>query len=312
MRTSPSIQYINLKNVDYRKPDFYIVGAPKCGTTSMFESLIQHPNVFSSIRKEFYFFGSDLGMSRLNKKEYLEYFLNASEDEIIGEASTWYLYSNTAAEEIRNFSKSSRIIIMLRNPIEMVHSLHSQLVFSGDETCKDFEKAIYLEEQRKKGKALPNSKRLPVQCFFYSDIGKYTSQVQRYINTFGLESIHLIIFDDFKDNLLGEYQKTLQFLHIDPTFTPYLGHGNPNKEARIKLITRFLRNPPDIVNSLSKKILPSNQRETIIRFLWRLNSRYSNRKPLSPQIESYLKNIFKQDVVSLSMLINRDLTSWVR
>src|SRR5665647_751711 len=112
-----------------KRPDFFIVGAPKCGTTAMNNYLAQHPDVFMA-QKEIHYFGSDLKMRvKVSESEYLNYFQNAEEKKLIGEASVWYLFSEKAAAEIKAFSPQAKIIIMLRDPIDVLHSLHSQHLF---------------------------------------------------------------------------------------------------------------------------------------------------------------------------------------
>src|SRR5258706_10449866 len=107
-------------------PDFFIVGAPKCGTTAMNDYLGQHPDIYMA-PKELHYFGADLKIKdKISESAYLQYFKNAGNKKILGEASVWYLFSGTAAKEIKNFSPDAKILIMLRNPVEVVYSLHSQ------------------------------------------------------------------------------------------------------------------------------------------------------------------------------------------
>src|SRR5438093_1590857 len=111
-----------------RLPTFFIVGAPRCGTTALYTYLRQHPDLFLPENKEPHFFGSDLyhpGFVR-NLDEYLSLFLEAGNKKRAGEASVWYLYSRNAAAEIMAFCPSARIIAMLRNPVDMMYSNYCQ------------------------------------------------------------------------------------------------------------------------------------------------------------------------------------------
>ena len=116
------------------KPDFFVVGAPKCGTTAICAYLGQHPEVFIPRIKEINFFGSDLtGLrSARNLNEYLAFF-EPGDGKCCGEGSTWYLFSKTAASEIHRHNPSAKIIIMLRDPVEAMYSLHNQLLYNGNE-----------------------------------------------------------------------------------------------------------------------------------------------------------------------------------
>src|SRR5687767_1010670 len=106
---------------EMHKPNFFIVGAPKCGTTSLYEYIRVHPEVFMPDRKEPAFFCSDFYKPRrMKEEEYLSLFREAGSAKWIGEASTWYLYSDKAREGIKAFCPDARIIIMLRNPVDMM------------------------------------------------------------------------------------------------------------------------------------------------------------------------------------------------
>ncbi len=166
------------KKLKLKKPDFFIVGAPKSGTTALNNYLSQHPDVFMA-QKELHRFGSDLKMRIVpSQEEYLQSFQSAGEGKLIGEASVWYLFSKTAATEIKRFSPAARIVIMLRNPVEVLPSLHSQNLYNGNEDTKDLKKALDLDVERKKGNFLPDS-----LDFFalpsYFDSALYFEQVKR-------------------------------------------------------------------------------------------------------------------------------------
>ena len=121
------------------KPNFFIVGAPKCGTTAFNADLKRHPDVFIPERKEIHFFGHDLKLDgeRPSLEAYLALFAPSASRCAIGESSVFYLFSRTAADEIYSFNPDAQIIIMLRDPIDMVHSLYYH-------TCKNSMKRIYL------------------------------------------------------------------------------------------------------------------------------------------------------------------------
>ena len=111
------------------KPDFFIVGAPKCGTTALYTYLKQHPEIFMSPQKEPQFFANDVLGDRRHTctwAEYLSCFAAARGAKRIGEASVAYLGSPCAPKQIKMFNPAAKIIIMLRNPVDMMHSLHNQ------------------------------------------------------------------------------------------------------------------------------------------------------------------------------------------
>ncbi len=183
-----------------RKPDFFIVGAPKCGTTAMNDYLQAHPEIFIPAKKEIHFFGADLQFQRprVTLPEYLSYFAPVQREKRVGEASVWYLYSQQAAAEIKSFSPAARILIMLRNPVDMMYSLHSQRLYNDNENLVNFEEALAAEADRRQGKRLYQN-ALNTMGFFYRAAATYTPQVQRYFEVFGREQVHVIIFDDFTE-----------------------------------------------------------------------------------------------------------------
>ncbi len=144
-----------------RGPDFFIVGAPKCGTTAMTDYLGQHPEIGMCAQKETQHFATDLYprfeiRSRhewLTQDEYMKLFEGAQNRKRLGEASVWYLYSSAAPREINEFSPAADIIVMLRNPLQALPSLHSQFVFMGIEPVEDFERALDLDEERERGRS---------------------------------------------------------------------------------------------------------------------------------------------------------------
>ena len=164
-----------------RTPNLFIVGAPKCGTTSLDNYLRQHPDVFMSPKKEPHYFGSDLYAPRFIRdwETYRVLFSGATDEAVVGEASVWYLYSQNAAREIHSVCPNAKIIIMLRNPVDQMHSLHSQRLYSGLETIRDFEDALAAEADRKRGQRIPPHAH-PVEGLFYGDVASYAYQVERY------------------------------------------------------------------------------------------------------------------------------------
>ena len=126
------------------KPNFFIVGAPKCGTTALYRYLRLHPNIYMPAKKEPHFFAQDLGSYPAIKTmdQYSALFAGAEPRHTgIGEASVYYLRSTVAIPNIRAFNPEARLIAMFRNPVEMVHSFHSQLLYWSEESVTDFEAA---------------------------------------------------------------------------------------------------------------------------------------------------------------------------
>ncbi|MBA2556652.1 MAG: hypothetical protein H0V12_04785, partial [Chloroflexi bacterium] len=145
------------------RPDFFIPGAPKSGTSSMYEYLRQHPEIYLPSLKEPRHFcpDQDSGSDRdglffvRDRDEYLALYAGVRGEKRIGDASVQYLYSRVAAERIREFNPDARFIVMLRNPVHMAYSLHGQRLAGGGEDIEDFGEALEAEADRREGRRLP-------------------------------------------------------------------------------------------------------------------------------------------------------------
>lgn len=293
------------------KPDFFVVGAPKCGTTAMCEYLSKHPQVFIPYMKEIHFFGSDLRRRRVvnNLDDYLALFYD-SEGCVCGEGSVWYLYSKHAAHEIYSFNPNAKIVVMLRNPVEFVYSLHSALVFSGDEPIEDFSKALDAEKDRKQGRRLPKLNRQP-EALLYTEAAQFATQLQRYFDVFPREQIHVIIYDDFKQDTSSCYRNLLAFLDVDPSFKTDFKVVNPAKVVRFKLLRYLKQHPPKLLRTIGRALVPARVRYRINKKFFRLNSRPQQRQPMDSLLQQQLKTQFTPQVEQLSTMLNRDLSHWI-
>ena len=293
------------------KPNFFIVGAPKCGTTAMNDYLAQHPDIFMA-KKEIHYFGSDLKTRlKISESEYLQYFQQAGNKKIIGEASVWYLYSKKASIEIKKFSPEAKILIMLRNPVEVLYSLHSQHLFDGNENVTDFEEALNLDAERKRGNRMPHS-----LDFFalppYRDSVLFAEQVRRYLDSFGRENIHVVLYEDFIADTEKAVTETLNFLGLDRKIQMTYNVINPNKRIRFFSLHRLLKNPSVGIKKLARIILPFKKlRHRIMVYLFKWNIHIKARDKMNDQLYARLKASFSDDISSLEKIIHRDLTSWL-
>lgn len=300
--------------VDARRPDFFIVGAPKCGTTAMYEYLRQHPDIFMADTKELHFFGSDFQRRRtprLTLEQYLSYFTPATTESRVGEASVRYLHSRTAAVEIANFSPGARAIIMLRDPVEMMYSMHSELAFSGMEDIQNFAEALDAEDDRRAGRRIPAATNI-ADVLFYRDAAKFTAQVERYFDALGRDRVRVIIYDDFRDDTPRSVRETFAFLDVDESFEPRTGVVNPSKRPRSRVLQRFLAAPPGWLRGAVRATVPRQARKRTYKRMMKLNARYESRQPMDPALRAELTAEFSSEVASLGRLLKRDLSHWSR
>ena len=290
-------------------PNFFIVGAPKCGTTAMNNYLSEHPEIFIPDIKEVHFFGRDLDITKgalRDEAAYLALFAGAKGEKRLGEASVWYLYSRTAAQEICDFNPDAKIIVMLRNPADMLYSQHSQFLYNGNEDIEDFREALAAEPDRKAGRRIPKSAHL-VDGLFYSETVRYAEQIERYFGRFGRDNVHIILYDDFRADLPGTYRNLLRFLGVSEDFLPAFAVVNPNKRARSALLRNFVQEPPESIKRLSRVFFPRSVRQRVMKGLDQANVRYEARAPLDPELKGELERRFAPEVEGLERLLGREL-----
>lgn len=291
------------------RPDFFVVGAPRCGTTFMYEYLRQHPQVFMPDRKEPHFFSTDLDSGSYldslsfmrDETEYLQLFRPARTGQRVGEASTWYLYSAEAASNIARFSPQASILILLRDPVEMLYSLHGQRVFGGSENL-GFAEALVAEDERRRGLRIPPRAR-NIKGLFYRDVGRYAGQVERYLSLFGPAQVKVLIFEEFRADPASAYRETLEFLGVDPTFSPDLRVVNASASRRSWRLQQMLLSP--IMVRLGRAVIPAILRPSVGPLIDRLNSRSRVREPLDLELRARLGAELRSDVVRLGQLLGR-------
>ena len=220
-----------------------------------------------------------------------------------------YLYSKCAAAEIKEFCPEARIIIMLRDPVEMLHSKHSQSIFSGNEVINDFEEALEAEADRRLGRRIPRGVKLDA-TLFYRDIGRYAEQVQRYFDVFGRENVHVIVYDDFQDDTASVYRETLRFLGVDQEFQPCFEVKNPNKVVRNHVLHRILRSPQSPLVRIGRLIVPFRFHRKVTVAFRGIYTSYVPRPPMNPGLRLRLQAEFAPEVERLSELLGRDVTHW--
>lgn len=293
-------------------PDFFIVGAPKCGTTSMGQYLGQHPEIFV-IRGEPHYFGSDIAYNRprLSRDQYRKLCRRRGGKRLCGDRSTWYLYSERAAAEIRAFNPNARIIAMLREPVAMIRSLHRHHVLRGQrDDLVRLEDALAAEPERRRGRRVPPNARF-ASSLLYTDIPRYSEQLERYFRCFGRERVQVILFDDLVSDPAGTYAGTLAFLGADPAFTPDFevhNAGAPTSRSPLyrawKATTLRYR-----ARSLVPEKLYTAIRERRRRRLARA-AESAPAMPMSAELRNRLRKRFAAEVDRLEALLDRDLSAW--
>ncbi|MCY7408740.1 MAG: sulfotransferase [Chitinophagales bacterium] len=297
------------------KPNFFVVGAPKSGTTSLYIYLSQHPQVFLPRKKELNYFCFDLHFNYplLSYQQFMSYYEEVKNETAIGEISVWNLFSKDAAQKIFDFNPESKIIIMLRNPVEMMYVLHSNHLYSGNENINDFGEALNEEEIRKRGELIPNNIRCPYEGLQYREVAKYSKQVLQYFKIFGRENVKVILFDDFIGETERSFKEILLFLKVDENFLPELKPYNVSKTTRSKFLKQLITNPPSFIKRIGKIFFPhqTKRRDWLMIKLWKLNSKKLERRKMDERLREKLILEFTPEINELQKVIEKDLSHWL-
>jgi hypothetical protein len=278
----------------------------------MAQYLGQHPEVFV-VRGEPHFFGSDIDYNprRLTRSQYLKICGLSAGKPVVGERSTWYLYSERAAEEIHSFNPEARIIAMLRNPVEMVHSLHRHHFQRGRrDDLEHLADALTAEPDRRRGRRIPPNARF-TSSLFYTEIPRYSEQLQRYFDRFGRERVHVILFDDLKRDPAATFRDTLRFLGVDHSFKTDFAVHNVGGPTPDHLLYRLWK--ATTLRYRIRSAVPSRLYDAIRKRRRRQLSQRADRRP-RPRLDRdslrLLERQFAGEIERLEALLGRDLSAW--
>jgi len=298
-----------------KRPHFFLIGAPKSGTTALYEYLREHPKIFLC-EKDLNFFSEDIpGMRRVRAEdEYLELFAGArDEHRAVGEASSLYLFSSVAAQRIREFAPNAKLIALLRNPIDLAYSFHGQLLYSGEEDVEDFEKAWALQDERRAGRSIPRRCTAPEQLQ-YREIAALGTQIQRLTTLFPATQLSLHLHDDLVRDPGVVYEAVLAFLGVPSDNRTEFPRVNVAKSHRNDAVGAFTEQPPALIRKtvrLVKKILRIEELGIMSR-LRAVNDAERKRPPLDPAFRNQLRDVFRPEINLLSSVLDRDLSHWLK
>lgn len=299
-----------------RLPNFFIVGAPKCGTTALSEYLRAHPQIFMSRPKEPNYFLLDLPGTNRPVKEwdsYLKLFSSARPSQTaVGEASAWYMYSKVAIPELIRRLPEARIIVLLRDPIELALSMHAQQLSMSYEVERSFEKAWHKCEQRRQGRGVPatcpNGKEL-----LYDEIPLLGQQLKRILEYVPRENIHCYFYEDFRNDPGRIYREVLEFLEVPDDGRREFKKVNPRKHTRSLLLAQLTQQPPSSLTRsaawIKRRI--GVERLGVLRALRRLNYQPAPAATLPSILLSEMRDHFASDVALLQSLTGRNLQHWL-
>ena len=295
-------------------PNFLIVGAGKSGTTSLYEYLNQHPDIYLSPVKEPCYFSDGNPRFVRSNDEYEALFDGRTTEKAIGEASASYLYDPEAPKKIQELLNKVKIIIMLRNPVDRAYSQWGQIFYHLGFENLPFEEALREEDARISHGKYHEDSPFYYGFYHYFHAGLYYEQVKRQFDHFGRDMVQVHIFEEFILDPLKTCKAIFSFLGVDPSFTPIIKKHNVAASFRFGFLHRFLLNPPLFLEK-TYQCLPVRYRLIIFkaaRTLFRMNLHDQARPPLEENVRNQLMERYLEDIHRLETLLGRDLSIWYR
>ena len=283
-------------------PTFFVVGAPKAGTTSLYFYLNQHPEIYLPKVKEPHFFSCPEVLEsyyqvRFITKEadYFALYSNHKHETVAGDMSPSYLSYPMVAERIKRFSQKAQIIIVLRDPVSRAISHFLMDVRKG-------------YQKQKLSQFLKKPEESPLFYKEYIENGFYYEQVKQYYQTFPKEQILILLFDELINDPLRFVKTIFKFLKIDSDFTPDMKEiHNTSLTPRIKALKVFMGDT--FVNNKAKQLLealPDRATSFIKKKLFK-----EDKKALYLFEKNHLLDFYRQDILKLARLIEMDLSHWL-
>jgi Sulfotransferase family len=297
---------------------FFIVGAPRCGTTTLASMLKGHPAVCFAVPKEPHYF-SRLPTTWSSERvlaDYLPAYFRHWDGAapVLGEGSPSYLYSDRAVGAIDACFPGARYIVMVRDPLELVASHHKRMLYTLDEDEPDLAKAWALQEQRRRGERVPRRCRDP-RLLDYEGVGRVGARCEALLRRAGRERVRFVLLEDLRADPLGTYRGTLAFLSLEDDGRTALPRRNESRAVRSVPLHLLLSQPRSEAVRVALARLRRSRRfrpaAKLLKRLRRANREASAPAPLTPEMREMLSRAFAEDVRVLSRVVGRDLGHWL-
>lgn len=288
--------------------NFFILGAPKCGTTSLAVWLKSHPDIFMAEHKEPHHFNIDHNFVVYgNKEDYEALFEKASTEKVIGEASVWYLYSSVAVPSIERKYHNVKYVVCVRHPVMMAMSLFLEQRYATNENVDDFYAAWQLSPRRRIGGAVTKWCREP-KHLDYQRACSLGEQISRLYEIVPKERVKIVFLEDVKKDPLSVYLDLLSFLNLKDDGRRVFDTENSAKAVKYVFLKRFVR----ILGKI-RAIVPIKRRMGILNKINEGNKKKLEVKPsLSSEQYCEILGYYRNDIDLLARLSGKDLSDWLR
>jgi len=302
-------------------PTFFIVGAPRCGTTSLSRYLADHDQICFSQPEEPHYLARAPGDTPLSEyvQTYTDLFFSHYDGErAVGEGSVSYFYKEDVVQRILSLNSEARFIVHVRNPVEQLRSYHQRLLFLMDETVEHFRTAWDLQDARAEGRHVPDTCR-DRRMLLYREVGRLGSYLERLVDIAGRDRVHVVVFDDFIDEPRSVYDSVCRFVGVRPDERSSFPPVQVTKDYRFEWLQKVLYRPPNVLTRFVSSRTGNGdwaqwERNALMglrNLLVRFNTRTKSPPPLSLNTRALLRDTFEPEVHKLSHLLDRDLTHWL-
>jgi len=304
-------------------PNFFIIGAQKAGTTSLYHYLNQHPQIYMSPVKEPFFFDHKINSKGdvvqqefagrrqaprfANLEEYQALFRGVDGETAIGEASPLYIYAPGTPERIKEHAPEARSVALLRNPADRAYSAFLHALRIGVEPLTDFAQALREEDER-----IRNGWHY---VFHYRNRGLYYEQLKRYYEVFGRESVGVWLYDDLKEDPASMVRSVFRFLGVEDAFDSDISSAHNPAGVPESQTARAMVRAADTTVGVLRKVFPPTSR--IFPYVSKArqavqSQAFTEPPPIDPEIRKALIERYTEDILKLQQLIGRDLSSWLK
>lgn len=289
-------------------PNFFLAGAPRCGTSSLFAYLRQHPDVFLPEDKlkepNFFMPQGFVNNHLLDTQGYVDMFAGQGDKRRRGEASVMYLYCPETPETLKALGDDVKILFNLRDPVDFVFSLYHMMHSLGYEDAPTLRDALALGPQRDRGEMIPQCTHWPLATR-YRYVARFSPHIKRWLDVFGRDRVKIVLIDDLHQAPERVCQETFEFLDLDPSFKPVARQYNSTEVQRVK---GFVRRHPSLQWLASR--MSSDMRVRLASMLATATRQKTNRNDENADVREKLRVELDDEIVALQDIIGRDLSHW--
>jgi len=311
-------------------PNFFIVGTGKAGTTSLYHYLAQHPQIYMSPVKEPCYFASEIHAGNLTEThlrhirrmsrqfrdrfpdgqrvrpmswlikewdDYVRLFQTVEGQIAVGEASVAYLWSESAATNIASVIPEAKIVMILRDPANRAFSQYVHQLSMGL-TRSSFRQHIE--------KCMKNTDRKISALYPLLEVGLYSHQVQRYLDRFPRHRVRIYWYEEAWKRPREFLQNLFEFLGVEKTFSPDFSRRSLEGRAPRFAAVNYAAKRFEVMHRV-RELVPFGVRPIVRKLLFRR----SGALKMDAEDRRYLVDYYREDIVRLASMLNRDLSDWL-